>query len=269
MKYFLHIAIFLLISNPGYSQHLPVGRTSGNSGTGGNIDVKHHRFEWNIDPTKSKRISGSVTTYFETTQSGVNKITFDLNKASFNNGSLIAKYHGIDCATSFPASGNTDILTITLPVTLGNGKLDSVTIFYNGVPPAVNGQAEGCQQKNVKVGSVNYPIFYTLSESYEDKDWWPCKADMQDKIDSLTFIITTPSAYRPAANGVLISEVTSGSNKVYTFKHKYPIASYLVAVAVANYKVYNRGTVNIGGTNMPVDYYILNARNVTTGQLNT
>ncbi|MCO5286040.1 MAG: hypothetical protein M9898_06465 [Chitinophagaceae bacterium] len=265
MKYFLHIAIFLLINNPGYSQHLPVGRTSGNSGTGGNIDVKHHRFEWNIAPTTSKRISGSVTTYFETTQSGVNKITFDLNKASFNNGSLIVKYHGINCTTSFPASGNTDILTITLPVTLGNGKLDSVTIFYNGVPPAVNGQAEGCQQKS----TAGYNLFYTLSESYEDKDWWPCKADMQDKIDSLTFIITTPAAYRPAANGVLVSEVTSGSNKIYTFKHKYPIASYLVAVACTQYNVYNRGTVNIGGTNMPVEYYISKGRTPTSGQLAT
>lgn len=269
MKYLLHIAILLLVCHFGYSQYFPAARTTGNSGTGGNIDVKHHRFEWNIDPSQSKRISGSVTTYFETTQSGVKKITFDLNKTSFNNSNLIVKYHGTNCSISFPASGYTDILTITLPVTLGNGVLDSVTIFYNGVPPAVNGQAEGCQQKNVKVSSVNYPIFYTLSESYEDKDWWPCKADMQDKIDSLTFIITTPSSFRPAANGVLISEVTSGSNKVYTFKHKYPIASYLVAVAVANYKVYNRGTVNIGGTNMPVEYYILNARNPTSGQLNT
>lgn len=269
MKYLLHIAILLLVCHFGYSQYFPAVRTTGNSGTGGNIDVKHHRFEWNIDPSQSKRISGSVTTYFETTQSGVKKITFDFNKTSFDNSNLIVKYHGINCSISFPASGYTDILTITLPVTLGNGVLDSVTIFYNGVPPAVNGQAEGCQQKNVKVSSVNYPIFYTLSESYEDKDWWPCKADMQDKIDSLTFIITTPSSFRPAANGVLISEVTSGSNKVYTFKHKYPIASYLVAVAVANYKVYNRGTVNIGGTNMPVEYYILNARNPTSGQLNT
>lgn len=263
MKYLLTLGACLLIGNFVYSQHFPTARTTGQSGTGSNIDVKHHRFVWNIDPTASKRISGSVTTYFVTTQSGVNKITFDFNKASFNNSNLNVKYHGTTCTTSFPSSGNTDILTISLPVTLGNNVLDSVTISYDGVPPAVNNQAEGCQQKTV----AGYPLFYTLSESYEDKDWWPCKADMQDKIDSLTFIITTPSAYRPAANGVLISEVTSGSNKIYTFKHKYPIASYLVAVACTQYIVYNRGTVNIGGTNMLVDYYISKGRSPSASLL--
>ncbi len=263
-KLLLAILVMLFASGSVFAQHPVFLRTSGHSGTGSNIDVKHHRFVWNIDPTASKRISGSVTTYFVTTQSGVNKITFDFNKASFNNASLNVKYHGTTCSTSFPTSGNLDVMTITLPVTLGNNVLDSVTIFYNGVPPAVNGQAEGCQQKSI----AGYPLFYTLSESYEDKDWWPCKADMQDKIDSLTFIITTPSAYRPAANGLLVSEVTSGSNKIYTFKHKYPIASYLVAVACTQYNVYNRGTVNIGGTNMPVEYYISKGRSPTSAQLN-
>ncbi|MCO6498304.1 MAG: T9SS type A sorting domain-containing protein [Chitinophagaceae bacterium] len=266
-KHLLFLFLCSVAFIPVNAQFNPAMRSSGHSGTGANIDVKHHRFEWTINPGVAKRISGSVTTYFETTQAGVNTITFDFNKTSFNNANLIVKYHGTNCTTSFPSTGNTDILTITLPVTLANGVLDSVTIFYDGVPPAVNGEAEGCQLKNVKVGTQKYPVFYTLSESYEDKDWWPCKADMQDKIDSLTFIITTPSAYRAAANGVLVSEVTSGTNKIYTFKHKYPIASYLVAVAAAQYSVYNRGTVSIGGKNVPVEYYILSARSPTSSQL--
>src|SRR5690606_28136719 len=126
---------------------------------------------------------------------------------------------------------------------------------------------EGFQQKTVSGSGTS--MYYTLSESYEDKDWWPCKADMQDKIDSIDFIITTPSAFRAAANGVLTKETTSGANKTYYFKHRYPIASYLVAIAVAKYRVFNRGTVNIGGTNMPVDYYITTGRGTNpTTQLN-
>lgn len=266
----LILAIFL-ISTPtffafaqnGSPHNISLKKSTGNKGTGANIDVKYHRFTWSINPTQSKRISGSVTTYFKTTTNNVKTITFDLNKTSFNNSSLIVKYHGTTCTKSFPSSGYQDILSITLPVTLGNNILDSVTIFYDGVPPGVVGQAEGCQQKTINT----YPLFYTLSESYEDKDWWPCKADMQDKIDSTDFIITTPSAYRPAANGVLVSEVTSGANKVYTFKHRYPIASYLVAVAVTQYDVYNRGTANINGTLMPVEYYISKGRNPSSTTL--
>ena len=261
MKQFLYCTIFFLFTSlylsaqdPYY--HTEIKRTTGNSGTGVNIDVKYHRFEWYLNPDGAKNIQGSVTTYFVTTQNNVKTINFDLNKTSFNNSNLVVKYHGNTITHNFPASGNVNILNITLPATLPNNRLDSITIFYSGAPPAVSGEAEGFQQKLVNGSNM----YYTLSESYEDKDWWPCKADMQDKIDSIDFIITTPSAFRAAANGVLIKETTSGANKTYYFKHRYPIASYLVAVAVAKYNVFNRGTVNIGGTNMPIDYYITTGR---------
>lgn len=238
--------------------------SSGFSGTGANIDVKYHRFVWTINPDAAKNISGSVTTYFVTTKSNVNIINFDFNKSSFNNASLSVHYHGVAVTATFPSSGNVNILNITLPSSLAINTLDSVTIFYSGAPPAVSGQAEGYQQKSI-TGMGNF--VYTLSESYEDKDWWPCKADMQDKIDSTDFIITTPSAFTAAANGVLKSTVISGSNKIYTFIHRHPIASYLVAVAVAKYTVFDRGTVNINGTNMPVVYYIFTGRGSSTSQL--
>lgn len=270
MKPFLYYTMFLLFTSLHVSAqdpyyHAEIKRTIGNSGTGANIDVKYHRFEWYLNPDGAKNIQGSVTTYFVTTQNNVKTINFDLNKTSFNNSNLVVKYHGNTIAHSFPISGNVNILNITLSATLPNNRLDSVTIFYSGAPPAVSGEAEGFQQKSVNGSNM----YYTLSESYEDKDWWPCKADMQDKVDSIDFIITTPSAFRAAANGVLINETTSGANKIYHFKHRYPIASYLVAVAVAKYRVFNRGTVNISGTEVPIDYYITEGRGTNpTTQLN-
>ncbi len=234
--------------------HAEIKRTVGNSGTGDNIDVKYHRFEWTLNPDGLKNIQGSVTTYFVTTQNNVKTINFDFNKSSFDNPDLVVKYHGITITHFFPASGNVDILNISLPTALPTNRLDSVTISYSGTPPPVTGQEEGFQQKTVSGSGTS--MYYTLSESYEDKDWWPCKADMQDKVDSIDFIITTPSAFRAAANGILVKETTSGLNKTYFFEHRYPIASYLVAVAVAKYTVFDRGTVNIGGTEMPVEYYI-------------
>lgn len=238
--------------------------TTGFSGTGDNIDVKYHRFVWTINPDVAKNLSGSVTTYFVTTRNNVTTLSFDFNKTSFNNMNLSVKYHGSPVSVSFPASGNVNILNISLPAALPNNRLDSITIFYSGAPPGVNGQAEGYQQKSI-TGMGNF--VYTLSESYEDKDWWPCKADMQDKIDSIDFIITTPSAFTAAANGILKSTVTSGSNKIYTYKHRHPIASYLVAIAVAKYTVFDRGTININGTSMPVMYYIFSGRGASATQL--
>lgn len=237
-------------------------QTTGYSGTGANIDVNYYLCQWTINPGAAKNIAGSVTIRFTTVQPNVSTITLDLNNTSFNNGSLSITFHGTTCVKSF--SGN--ILTITLPTPIATiGTLDEIVVSYSGVPPAVSGQAEGYQKKTVNTKNM----IYTLSESYEDRDWWPCKADMQDKADSLDIYITTPLAYTAAANGVLISTTVSGGNHTYYYKHRYPIASYLVAVAVSEYTINNRGTVNINGTTMPVDYYYLSNRTPTATQLQT
>ncbi len=231
-----------------------VTNSVGNSNTGGNIDVVFHRCDWSIDPSVSKVISGTVTTYFKTLSANVNTLTFDFNKTSFNNGLLNVTYHGTACTKSFPLSGAIDTLTITLPVTIAAaGTLDSVSITYSGTPPAVNGQAEGFQRK--QDGSGNWYI-YTLSESYEDKDWWPCKADMQDKIDSMDINITVPNTYWVAANGIMTDSAISGANRTFRFKHRHPIASYLVAIGVAKYNRFHRPPVTIGAVNIPVVYNI-------------
>lgn len=236
-------ATSFLFSN---AQTNPIARSSGYSGTGANINVVYQRINWRINPDSSiKAIGGSVTTYFVTTQSNVSKITFDLNDVL----SFTAAYHGNAITTSRPS---TNIIQLTIPNIATLGTLDSVTVFYNGTPPAVNGQAEGYQKKIA--GGANY--IYTLSESYEDRDWWPCKADMQDKIDSMDFIISVPDGFRAACNGRLLDSNLVAGNRIFRYKSNYPIASYLVAVGVARYKIYDRGTVSVGGKNVPVWYFL-------------
>ena len=224
--------------------------STGNSGTGANIDVVYYRCDWTIDPSVSKNISGTVTIYFTTITTNVSLITFDLNSSVF--GAPVARHNGSIVTSSFPA---TDIFRITLPSAIPTiGTLDSVSITYSGIPPAVNGQEEGFQRGELPTGSGNWYI-YTLSESYEDKDWWPCKADMQDKADSLDINVTVPNTYWVAANGKLVDSAINGANRTFKYKHRYPIASYLVALGVAKYNRHHRGTVNISGTNVPVVYY--------------
>ncbi|HWR32840.1 MAG TPA: M1 family aminopeptidase [Chitinophagaceae bacterium] len=253
-------------SSPYYHGQNSIEKTAsaGYNGTGANIDVKYHRCDWNINPNNAKNINGAVTTYFVTTQSNVSQITFDFNKVSFNNGSLSVLYHGASRSFSFPASGNVDVITITLPSPLASGVLDSVTINYDGAPPAAAGQELGYQKVGTGVGTY----IYTLSESYEDRDWWPCKADMQDKIDSMDFNITVPwtgaDTFWVATNGKLIDSAITASNRTFRFKHRYPIASYLVSVAVGRFNRYYRGDVNISGTDVPVVYNILRGKSAAT-----
>ena len=232
-------------------------QTTGYSGTGANIDVTYHRCNWHIDPNAAKNIAGSVTTYFVTKVASVSQIKFDLNKASFDNGSLDVTYHGSSIAYSFPTTGNVNIITITLPAALPINTFDSVTITYSGTPPPINTEAIGYQKTGTNVS--------TLSESYEDRDWWPCKADMQDKIDSMDFYVRVPNGFRVAAPGKFMdSSLVGGGDRVFYWKSRYPIASYLVALGISQYRVYDRGTVNINGTLVPVMYFIYSGKTAAT-----
>ena len=97
---------------------------------------------------------------------------------------------------------------------------------------------------------------WSLSEPYGARDWWPCKNGLDDKADSLDIIVTNPVAYKAAANGLLQSDilVSGGTKKQASWKHRYPIASYLVAFSVTNFSVFNN-SVMLGTTNMPMLTY--------------
>ncbi len=48
-----------------------------------------------------------------------------------------------------------------------------------------------------------------------------------------------PEGYRAASNGMLISESLCSCGNIFQWKHKHPIAAYLVGIAVTNYSVYS------------------------------
>jgi aminopeptidase N len=224
------------------------------SGQGSNMDVVYHRCTWRIHPdspstsSPAKFLRGNVTTYFVTKQDNVAQITFD-----FNNVHTIdsVKYHGSKLTAANIVWTTSKIIQLTFPTAIATtGTLDSIAIFYKGTPPAVSGQALGYQRGGTSTN--NY--IYTLSESYEDRDWWPCKHDMTDKIDSMDINVSVPSAFWVATNGKLVDSTITGTSRTFKFQHRYPVASYLVSLGVAKFNRYYRAPVNINGTNVPVVY---------------
>ncbi len=197
------------------------------SGAGQNYDVKYHRFEWKVDPSV-RRISGSVTTYFKAV-STLSEISFDLDE-TLKVDSVI--HRGTKATFAQFASDKT--LRINANATVQAGGLDSVTVYYGGVPPNT-----GFGSYNQRLRNNTTPETWTLSEPYGGRDWWPGKMDLTDKIDSIDVIVTTPPLYRVASNGLLVREILlDANNKLYHWKHRYPIANYLVCFAVTNYDQY-------------------------------
>jgi aminopeptidase N len=226
------------------------------SGVGQNFDVKYHRFELKIDPSVN-RISGAVTTYFKAI-SLVSEIAFDLDVV-LKVDSVI--HRGTKALFSQVASDKTLRIASNIPIPAG--ALDSVTIYYGGAPLS-SGLGSFDQRKRLANDNNSFEIS-TLSEPYGSRDWWPGKMDLTDKIDSIDVIVTTPPQYRVASNGLLVREtVLDANNKLYHWKHRYPIVNYLICLAVTNYEQYiDKAPLSRGDTMNILNYVYPESRSIS------
>jgi aminopeptidase N len=96
-----------------------------------------------------------------------------------------------------------------------------------------------------------------LSEPYGAKDWWPTKDTPADKADSSDVWITASDSLVSVSNGTLTSEINNGDGtKTYKWHNSYPIAGYLISVAITNYTLYQDQFKYEPNKSMPVSHYI-------------
>lgn len=206
-----------------------------------NYDITYHKLEFTVNPSVYF-ITGKVTTTFKAL-STMSSVTFDLTNEltvnSVKNGTT---------NLSFVQNVNNE-LVINLASPISTGTFTTVEINYSGVP-ATGEQAFTQSTHN------GAPIIFTLSEPFGARDWWPCKQDLNDKVDSIDVYITAPSQYVSVSNGIeTTSPVINGSNKTTHFHHGYPIPAYLIAIAVTNYQVFNQ-TAGTSPNTFPIINYI-------------
>jgi aminopeptidase N len=173
--------------------------------------------------------------------------------------------------TNLTFSQANNVLTVNFPAQQNSGILDSIKITYSGNIPTT-----GLDSYNIQThGSNNTPVIFTLSEPYGAKDWWPCKQDLTDKIDSIEVNLHYPATVNGenmvgVSNGLLISESTIGGVKTSMWKSNYPIAAYLVAFTITNYETfsYNAGvTQPFSITNYAYAENLTNAQSTNAGEV--
>ena len=224
-----------------------------------NYDVTYHKLEFTIDPSVAS-ISGVVTTHF-VAKEDMTQVTFDLT-----DNMMVSQVLQGGNTLGFTQNAN-DELVITLSSTVLQNDTGIVEITYSGTP-----QSSGFDSFETSTHSGD-PILWTLSEPYGAKDWWPCKQDLNDKIDSIDIHITTPvnnaqnEAYVAVSNGLEQSQVINGQFKTTHFKHDFPIPAYLVAIAATNYAVYSHNVQNNGNPFEIVNYVY--PESLTTAQAST
>lgn len=214
--------------------------------TGREYDLIYHRLELNLNPYYDT-MSGRVTSYFKVVDSPLNLVEFDLTDALTvdsvtQRGTALEYFHG------------GSIVAIQLSQAAMPGTIDSLTIYYHGNPTNNPRNSYGREKSRPQ---NNHPLIWTLSQPYGASHWWPCKDGLSDKIDSMDLLLTIPKGNKAAGNGRLISEKAINDSQVLVhWQHRYPIATYLVAVAVTNYDEFTDWVRFKSGDSLPILNYI-------------
>lgn len=188
-------------------------------------NVIYQRLNFTVDPSVNY-ISGSVLSSVKFLKDNSSQIQFDLT-----DGMTVDSVQYNQRKIAFQHSANK--ISIALTTLPGKNTIGSVEIFYHGAP-LQNGMGSFVSSTH-----NTDPIIWTLSEPYGAKDWWPCKESLADKIDSIDVYITCPQQYKAASNGKLVEDKVSGQNRTAHWSHRFPIATYLVGIAVTNYQTYS------------------------------
>ncbi len=208
----------------------------------GNIDVTYYGLDITITYTP-QYISGHVTIDATIVAANISTVNIDLRDQLVVSEVLLN-----DQPTTFNHSDH--IIAVNLDSTYNEGDRARLRISYAGVP---GGSGFGSFEFATHSGQ---PVIWTLSEPFGANDWWPCKDTPADKADSADVRITCDPFFTPVSNGKLIS-IAQNLNGTHTYhwKSHYPIAQYLISLAMTNYEVYEQQFEYAPGEFMPVIHY--------------
>lgn len=204
------------------------------------LNIHYISYHWEVNPNYNY-IKGFIRYRF-TTKKNINDLIFDLA----DNMSVDSVLY---LSNQVPFTHVNDLLQINLPAEIPNSFSDSIDIYYKGAPVQTGFGAFSIGENN------GIPVLWTLSEPYGDKQWWPCQSNLIDKIDSIDIQVKTPKPYQVASIGLLTKVDSIDTSYLYTWKHRYPIASYLVAIAVSKYEIIS-DTVELKNGILPFINYV-------------
>ncbi len=142
-----------------------------------------------------------------------------------------------------------EIITVELDGTYYQDDIVEIEVSYGGTPPASYG-AFGFDSHD------NETLVWTLSEPFGARSWWPCDDWSDDKADSVDIRVTVPSGQIVASNGILREVVTGPETDTYWWHESYPIATYLVSLAIYPYTVFSDYYHYTETDSMPIEFYI-------------
>ncbi len=206
-----------------------------------------------IDPV-AKQIAGDVQVGLVPLRSDLNRVVLDLVR-----NLTCDAVTGSDGALSFRHDG--DSLVVFLPTAAATARAETLTIAYQGRPLPHGVFGAGFMWRTRDAGTPDdpgddIPVIATVVEPWSAHSWWPCKDVPGDKaLVSLT--ISVPEDLQVVANGTLTAEDTPvAGRRRFRWREAYPIAPYLVSVAITGYDSWSESCLPPVGPEVRLDYHV-------------
>ena len=127
---------------------------------------------------------------------------------------------------------------VYVPFVAQAGEMVSVQIFYSGTAGKDRGFFAGIT--SAYDNTNEQWVTYTLSEPLNALDWFPVKQVLTDKADSVWVDLICDRELMAGSVGLLEEiEELPGNRHKFKWRSNYPIAYYLISLAVADYRDYS------------------------------
>ncbi len=136
---------------------------------------------------------------------------------------------------------------IDIPYSLSRGDTVEVSIDYHGNPIDGFYFYDSDEEEHITA--------FTFTEPSDSRYWFPCFDHPSDKALFEAYV-EVPYNFVVASNGVLLSVDTTDTTLIYHWKEDYPIATYLISLAIAPYTVVDTQYVSITGDTVDIKYYL-------------
>ncbi|MCS6804482.1 MAG: M1 family aminopeptidase [Acidobacteriota bacterium] len=207
------------------------------------INISHYKIQLRLRPP-TPLISGAVTIEGETVET-IHSIHIDalsnltIERVTFNG-----------MPQSFERTS--DKIRLNFSSSLPAAFEFTIVVSYSG--RAVTGGVLGGGMLVARHN--NFPVIGTLSQPYSAPSWWPCIDNPADKTTA-EIEVNVPEGYVVASNGLLEATQRQADRTVtYTWRERYPIANYLIAVTTTNFVTFEDSYTALDGTTMPLVYYV-------------
>lgn len=209
-------------------------------------DVRFYWLDINLT-NNSLNISGNTKIYLNLLPEYSNQLVFD-----FKNDMTVDSVKINNNIVSFNHANDLIVIDYTHQDNFNDDYNVVAQIFYHGTP------SDGLFYRMNWYSVGIYEFVYSLTEPYSAKYWFPCKQVVSDKADSSYVYVTLPQNLKVGSNGLLKAEYNIGGGlKRMEWESSYPIAYYLISVAVGKYQDYSFNVyVPSYDTNIFVQNYI-------------